>query len=567
VTEASKVKEMRNLLAALGVFVALCTSISAASKSGAQALLNRQVLASTTSASSEPASNGSRITHEIVFGYDVAGLAGMTDGARGNNTTATSRAWIQQWYNYAEGGANPAKNSQDCPLSTAAPYLRLSSCVPIAYFDPNKHYVGHHAESVRFYRDNDSEETAYYHSGAPTSPATRLMSTSGACGRAGPGINPPMCLAPNVGDKSTQSWYAVKFFQQNFPPGFYGEMDDTHESCSGLTYRFQSRVVLELGGSGSICDANDQQNITAFQNALHWQDGTPIKLIVNGVLESTCGNNGRCQPMPSWIDAGLRAQNVVGAFCEGCLNSYVDTNINVRGVPQTLNTASVVIAANRKLLIMLNETGSHPGTEAPCASDGTSCGNISVRQFDLAFRGLAYDVKLYGEFDGMPNGEPGGQQTGLEVFPEQQIVFTDPITTMSAYSAAAPGFNGSGCTASGQVDASQAGGAVELVRGCGTLVDGTVMGYYAREFRSCYNYGVASGPCAVLLNPTSTPVSVDSFHLTRHYAHMLTIGTQVPADVHAVCELGKPCPPSAVNPTGAAVPTVVGPASGVTLFL
>jgi hypothetical protein len=93
----------------------------------------------------------------------------------------------------------------------------------------------------------------------------------------------------------------------------------------------------------------------------------------------------------------------------------------------------------------------------------------------------------------------------LAVWPEEGIYPTEPVQSMSA-----PG--GSGCLAgSGQVCST--GGHTDLQ---------VAPGVYRREFGACYNRSAAIGPCAAIVNTTSSPVTVRSAWLTRAYGHQIT---------------------------------------------
>jgi hypothetical protein len=110
----------------------------------------------------------------------------------------------------------------------------------------------------------------------------------------------------------------------------------------------------------------------------------------------------------------------------------------------------------------------------------------------------------------------------LAVWPEEGIYPTDPVQTM-----ATPG--GSGCLAgNGQVCTS--GGHNDLQ---------VAPGVYRREFKTCYNQGVAFGSCGVIMNDNSSPVTVQSQWLSLSYRHQITM---VGGDVQSG---GK------VDPTGA----------------
>jgi hypothetical protein len=94
----------------------------------------------------------------------------------------------------------------------------------------------------------------------------------------------------------------------------------------------------------------------------------------------------------------------------------------------------------------------------------------------------------------------------LAVWPEEGIYPTSPVQSMSS-----PG--GNGCL-TGAGSYCPTGGHNDLE---------VTSGIYRREFAQCYNQGVASGPCAAIVNTTSSPVTVKSSWLTNSYSHEITL--------------------------------------------
>jgi hypothetical protein len=88
----------------------------------------------------------------------------------------------------------------------------------------------------------------------------------------------------------------------------------------------------------------------------------------------------------------------------------------------------------------------------------------------------------------------------LSVWPEEGIVPTDPVQSMAA-PAGAHCLDGNGvvCSTGGHNDVQVA------------------PGVYRREFGTCYNHGVAFGHCAVIMNTTTAPITVQSSWLTNSY--------------------------------------------------
>jgi len=107
-----------------------------------------------------------------------------------------------------------------------------------------------------------------------------------------------------------------------------------------------------------------------------------------------------------------------------------------------------------------------------------------------------------------------GSSTNLSVWPEEGIVPTNPVQTMNQ-----PG--GTGCFAgTGLVCSSGGHNDVQVASGKNGTSTG---GVFRREFKSCYNQGVAFGACAVIMNDTSAPITVQSSWLTQSYGHQITM--------------------------------------------
>jgi hypothetical protein len=95
--------------------------------------------------------------------------------------------------------------------------------------------------------------------------------------------------------------------------------------------------------------------------------------------------------------------------------------------------------------------------------------------------------------------------TSLAVWPESGIYPGQPVQSMGA-----PG--GSGCL-SGNGAYCSTGGHNDVQ---------VANGVYRREFGSCSNQGGQFGPCAVIVNTTSSPVTVQPSWLTQSYGHEIT---------------------------------------------
>lgn len=98
------------------------------------------------------------------------------------------------------------------------------------------------------------------------------------------------------------------------------------------------------------------------------------------------------------------------------------------------------------------------------------------------------------------------QSKNLAVWPEEGIVPGAAVQSMSQ-----PG--GAGCLAgSGAVCATGGHNDLEVSPGV-----------YRREFSTCYDEGVSFGPCAAIVNSTSSPVTVSAAWLEQSYGHEITM--------------------------------------------
>jgi hypothetical protein len=94
----------------------------------------------------------------------------------------------------------------------------------------------------------------------------------------------------------------------------------------------------------------------------------------------------------------------------------------------------------------------------------------------------------------------------LQVWPEEGIYPTDPVQTMATPS-------GSGCL-SGNGNVCSTGGHNDVQ---------VAPGVYRREYHDCYDQGTSFGDCAVIVNDTGNPVTIQSSWLTLDYSHQITM--------------------------------------------
>lgn len=213
----------------------------------------------------------------------------------------------------------------------------------------------------------------------------------------------------------------------------------------------------------------------SFQTSLYRMSGAPIELSSNdeyvaGVKKMIAAavrptiingfNNG--DPV-AFAQTYGSARNVMGVYGEACLHQDSGPKIDAKW------------RADADALLSITAQGRF----AICGGHGTDADNRAERLYWLASWWLTYDPTRSVAMEAFDS--PGG----VDVFPEIQLVPTDPIQSATTD--------------------------IDRLR--------TSSGAYVREFRRCYNRGMPVGPCAALVNPSATTVDVPA--LTLSYSRSL----------------------------------------------
>jgi hypothetical protein len=209
----------------------------------------------------------------------------------------------------------------------------------------------------------------------------------------------------------------------------------------------------------------------ALANSLTHPNGTPMQGVFNG-LNFTSGR-------PNDLNVVKASTHFVGAVCEGCVVS--GSALRPAMYAPVLNAMAEINAIpNASIVLMSN--GSSPN------------GSLAQHQQRAVTTGIIWLGYSNGHTIVWPNLEQ--HSTNLTIFPENSIYPSSPIETMSS-------------------------GATNLeVRS----------GVYRREFRACYNAGVAIGPCAAIVNSTGGNVVVSSSWLHQAYGHVIQmVGGDIPS--------------------------------------
>jgi hypothetical protein len=369
------------------------------------------------------------------------------DGCNGGS--GASPALVQQWVTYAESncGPNATKAMSDCVSSTT------TYCTPVEYLDANWIYSTGSVPVAA-----DAQESWWLHEPGYSDAGHRI-----ATGDYGGGN------ALNQDNPAVRSWF------QNYVRTNYNDypalmMDDTGASLSAALWYSRQPSSQEI-----TSDAQLQASHEEMAASMTHTDGTPYEQIDNGIgpnpylaMPFSMLNN------PSSV-VGLVAEG--SPFSDGVLTNYYSTLLDQMAYID--GTANDFIS-----LLSYDQTGDQQARRVQAATILLGYGpGHTVSWSDL-------------ETD---NGD-------LAVWPEEGVVPTDPIQTMSA-----PG--GPGCLA-GQGIVCSTGGHTDLE---------VAPGVYRREFGACYDQGTAFGGCATIINTTGTPVTVQTSWLTGSYGHQITM--------------------------------------------
>lgn len=210
-------------------------------------------------------------------------------------------------------------------------------------------------------------------------------------------------------------------------------------------------------------DSSVLQAHSFFANAMNHVNGSPMKFFFNSMTFT----NGRAD------DLGLlqASSHFVGGVCEDCI---VNGGALRPSMYETaLNAMAQINAVPGARFVELNTSPAAPGSAA----------NIEQRAISNAIAWLGYSQGHTIVFKDLEDANDG-----LAVWPEDGIVPTLALQSMSRSAA----------------DISVA------------------PGVWRREFRACYNQGVAIGPCAAIVNSTSRAVTVRSTWLRQAYYHVVT---------------------------------------------
>ncbi|MBV8636794.1 MAG: hypothetical protein JO322_01800 [Candidatus Eremiobacteraeota bacterium] len=380
--------------------------------------------------------------------------------AEGANAPSSA---VAQYLTYAEGGAGNGKAQSDCSGSP-------KTCSSVFYVDPNFKYASPTcpmAESAAFIAAAGSDESWFVHEAGYTDFAHRVQgSYAQSC--QGATVTIPVYLAndasPNV------AAYYQNYLQSNGDKWDYYFMDDTSTLVLSQTY----------GPGGGFCqdslpnhwcsstqeypnDSAVAQAHLTFASSLSHTNGQPMQFFFNGVSFS-----GQTPLNLQLLSMG--SGHFMGAVCENCIVNAGTPRPNM--FAPVLNAMAQIDAIPGAAFIELN-TGSSPTA---------STAQLAARYLTTAMAWLGYSE---GHTIVFPNLEDN--TNNLAVWPEDLLYPTQPLQSMTS-------------------------GATDLQ---------VAPGVYRREFASCYNNQSPIGPCAAIVNSTSSPVPIAAAWLQQTYHHIL----------------------------------------------
>jgi hypothetical protein len=405
--------------------------------------------------------------------------ASTTVTVSGGGTTGAIPGHIETWaYDGTGGGGyNQATNTAASLIRQWVTYAEgdmsngkaatdchggTPACKALAYLDTNLIYtVASCGSTCSVPIWNDAQENWWLHQPGYTDSAHRLTYPSGS----------HIAYRLNHNVPAVVSWF--KNYLDAHGNSFDGMfMDDTAADLAATVYNSGFSSSQEVTSDSQVQAGHQQMSA-----GLTHSDGTPFIQINNGVQAQTYLNS-----MPS-LQLTTSSKNVIGLISE-------DSSVNHATMLNQLYYGTLVdlmgyVGHTNYSLVLLGE-----------ASNG-----------DPHWRRVQQGTVLLGYLPGRiidwANLETAS--SNLAVWPEQGIYPTQPVQTMNTPS-------GSGClTGSGSLCASGGHNDIQVAPGV-----------YRREFGACYNQGKLFGRCAVIVNSTTSAVTVQSGWLTQSYGHQIT---------------------------------------------
>lgn len=382
--------------------------------------------------------------------------------AEGANASSSA---VASYLTYAEGGDGNAKAQLDC---SGTP----KSCSSVFYYDPNLIYSSASCPvsgDASFLASAGADESWFVHEAGYTDFAHRAQGTySQSCN--GATIQIPVYLA-NEASPNTAAYYANYLRAKGDKWDDYF-MDDTSSRvlyqtygpgggfCQDVLPSHHCTTTQEYPTDDALLQAHE-----SFVGGLTHNNGTQMQMFFNGVSFT-----GQTPYNLNLMTMG--AGKFVGAVCENCV-------VNAGTVRPTmfasvLNAMAQIDQIPNAAFIELS-TGYSPAGSAA---------QVTQRLITTAMAWLGYSE---GHTVVFPNLEDNTQN--LAVWPEDMLYPSSPVQSMT-------------------------NGAADIA---------VTTGVYRREFAACSNNRAAIGPCAAIVNATSSNVIISSAWLTQTYGHVVAL--------------------------------------------
>jgi hypothetical protein len=358
-----------------------------------------------------------------------------------------SAALVRGWVSYAEANCGPGQTKavNDCTASGVV------YCDAVQYLDTNWIYPGSPPIA------NSAAENWWLHDPGYSDSGHRIVTNDGTNGK--------LLNQLNTG---------VDGWMQNYARANYNNfaglmMDDMVPTLGGELYYTAFSSTNEITSSGQLLTGHEQ-----IASYMTHSNGAPFLQIQNGLQ----GNPWLTTPFSMINDhtgvEGFVSEN--SPYSNGVLTNYY---------AGFLDEIAYIDSTPDDFIVMLSySTGSA----------------LQGRLIQQATEMLGYSGNHLVDWADLEKNT-----TNLSVWPEEGIVPTNPLQSMSAPSGSGClGGNGGSCTSGGH-------NSIQVASGV-----------YRREFSQCYNQGVAIGPCAAIVNANGGAVTVQSSWLTQSYHHQVT---------------------------------------------
>jgi hypothetical protein len=368
---------------------------------------------------------------------------------------------VRRLLTYGVGGLGNDKAVRDCRGS--------NQCYSVFYFDPHLVYD---SQQCPFSGDKQflaaASESWFVHQAGYSDQAHRVHGTyTQTC--KGQRITVPV-YAVNESNPAVQRYYA-SYLQQNGDDWDYYEMDDTATTVTDQLYGPGGGFCKDMGTATGYCTtsqeiADDNALEQAHKNfvaALNHRDGRPMRFVYNSI---------KFGPTGARLSLLFTSPRIVGAVCENCIVNAGAFRPEMYA--KVLDAMAAVDTVNGKQFVELN-TGRSP--------DGSN-DQIAQRLVTTAVAWLGF---ADGQTVVWPNLEYSSHN--LAIWPEDQIYPTQPVQTMARSNA-------------------------EL---------SVMPSVWRREFRACYMNGKPIGPCAAVLNASSSPVVPTASWFRSTFSHAVAL--------------------------------------------